>query len=362
MLQFEAFVEQFGHAMKEAAGKIGPTVYFLGFAGALLFTILLIREGVHDVFRVVAAAGWWLAFIPVFHLLPLFLDSFEWWILFPKEDRPRLRTTFWARFLGESFSNLVPAAQVGGDIVRARLMVLYGTPVAVSAGTVLVDITISVFAQTFFTLFGLTLLVVVTGRTNLLVPTLVGAPFAVLAVAGFYFIQRMGMFQIFGAILSHCARDERWRNLAGKSGELDQALREIYSRVGAVAASCTVTMLSFVTGSVEVWIGLHAIGVPASFEHALILECVGQGIQTALCLVPGALGVREGGYVAVGGLLGIPGEAAFALALIRRVRELVLGLPGLFAWQMVEGGRLLRRYGLRTESREVSPGTGGGSC
>jgi putative membrane protein len=348
--------------MKAAAGKIGPAVYLLGFAGALLFTILLIREGVQDVVRVVATAGWWLAVIPAFHLLPLFLDSFEWWILFPRERRPRLRTTFRARFLGESFSNLVPAAQVGGDIVRARLMVLYGTPMDVSAGTVLVDITISVLTQTFFTLFGLTLLIVVTGRTNLLVPTLAGAPFAILAVAGFYFVQRMGMFRIFGTILSHCARDERWRNLAGKSGELDRTLREIYSRVGAVAACCAVTMVSFVAGSGEVWIGLHAIGVSASFVHALILECVGQGIQTALCLVPGALGVREGGYVAVGGLLGIPGEAAFALALIRRVRELVLGLPGLFAWQLVEGGRLLRRYSPGTESREISTETGGGTC
>ena len=44
-------------------------------------------------------------------------------------------------------------------------------------------------------------------------------------------------------------------------------------------------------------------------------------------------------------------EAAFALALIRRVRELVLGLPGLLAWQLVEGGRFLRRYGLRATPR-----------
>jgi putative membrane protein len=241
-------------------------------------------------------------------------------------------------------------------------MVLCGTPMDVSAGTVLVDITISVFTQTFFTLSGLMLLIVVTGRTNLLGPTLMGAPFAILAIAGFYFVQRMGLFRIFDTILSRCARDERWRSLAGKGGKLDQTLRRIYSRTGAVFASCTVTMVSFVAGSGEVWIGLHAIGVPANFEHALILESVGQGIQTALCLVPGALGVREGGYVAVGGLLGIPGEAAFALALIRRVRELVLGLPGLCAWQLVEGGRLLRRYSLGTESREISRENGGESC
>ena len=193
------------------------------------------------------------------------------------------------------------------------------------------------------------MLIFATGKTNLLGPTLLGAPLAILAVAGFYFVQRMGMFRIFGAILSRCAKETGWRNLAGKSGELDQALRRIYSRVSAVAGCCFVTMTSFVIGSAEVWIGLHALGAPANFKNALILECVGQGIQTALCLVPGALGVREGGYVVVGGLLGISGEVAFALALLRRVRELALGLPGLLAWQLVEGGQALRRYGWRTE-------------
>jgi putative membrane protein len=340
--------------MRKATGrKIGPTIYLLGFAGALLFTILLIREGAHDVVRAVAAAGWWLAVIPFFHLLPLFLDSFEWWLLFPAESRPRLRIIFWARFLGESFSNLVPAAQVGGDIVRARIAVFHGTAMAVSVGTVLVDITVSVFIQTLFTLVGVSLLIWVTGRTNLLGPTLLGAPFAILAVAGFFFVQRWGMFRLFGAIISRCAKEESWRSLVLKTSELDQVLRKIYSRIGPLAACCLVTMISFLTGSLEVWIGLHALGVTANFEKALILECVGQGIQTVLCLVPGALGVREGGYIVIGGLLGIPGDAAFALALIRRARELALGLPGLLAWQLTEGRHLLRQYGLRTGSAET---------
>jgi Lysylphosphatidylglycerol synthase TM region len=108
------------------------------------------------------------------------------WLPFPAESRLRLRITFWARFLGESFSNLVPAAQVGGDIVRARIAVLYGTPMAVSVGTVLVDITVSVLIQTLFTLVGVSFLIWITGRTSLLGPTLLGAPLAILAVAGFY--------------------------------------------------------------------------------------------------------------------------------------------------------------------------------
>src|SRR6202011_2095655 len=53
--------ESFGRTMKKSAGKkIALTIYLLGFAGALLFIILLIREGAHDVVRAVAATGWWL--------------------------------------------------------------------------------------------------------------------------------------------------------------------------------------------------------------------------------------------------------------------------------------------------------------
>jgi putative membrane protein len=331
-------------------GKIRPTIFIFGLGGALLFTVLLIREGTEDILRAVVQAGWWLPVIAGFHLIPLFLDSFEWWILFPRENAPHLRVIYWIRWMGESVANLVPAALVGGDLARARLAVLYGAPIADTTVTVLVDITVSVFVQTFFTALGLILLLLVTGRTRLMWPTLAGVPLAIGAVAGFYALQRLGMFRLFGAIVTRWATDPKWRSLTGKGGEIDQHLRKLYGRKRAVAACCTVTMLSFVVGSIEVWIGFQAVGVPTGFDRALILESVGQGVQTALCLVPGALGVREGGYVVVGGLLGIPGDAAFALALIRRVREFAIGVPGLLALQFVEGGHFWRRHALRAKA------------
>jgi putative membrane protein len=331
----------------KSIGRIGPTIYLFGIAGAVLFTFLLIREGARDVIRAVAEAGWWLAAIAGFHLIPLFLDSFEWWILFPRSNRTRFQTSYWIRWMGESVSNLVPAAQVGGDIVRARLAALYGVPIPVAVATVVADMTVSVLVQTFFTVLGLILLIFSTGQRNLMLPTLAGAPLAVGAVAGFYGLQRLGMFRLFGAIVTRWATDSKWRSLARKGGEIDQTLAKIYARKRAIATCSAVTMLSFVVGSAEVWMGLHAVGVPASFDRALILESVGQGVQTLLCLVPGALGVREGGYIVVGGLLGIPGEAALALALIRRVRELAIGLPGLLIWQFVEGGHFWRSRSLR---------------
>ena len=49
----------------------------------------------------------------------------------------------------------------------------------------------------------------------------------------------------------------------------------------------------------------------------------------------------EGGYVVVGHLFGLTPEFALALSLIKRVRDIVIGLPALALWQVMEGRRLL---------------------
>ena len=59
----------------KAPGKIQLTVYILGFAGAALFTILLIRQGVASVGAAVAAAGWGIAAISAYHFVSLLLDA-----------------------------------------------------------------------------------------------------------------------------------------------------------------------------------------------------------------------------------------------------------------------------------------------
>src|SRR6266550_4026698 len=153
-----------GERMK-ALGKIHVTVWLLGLAGAALFTILLIRQGLPQVGAAFAAAGWAIAAVVAFHFaVPVFLDALAWWVLFPKAERPALRQLLWMRWVGESVRTLVPSAAVGGDIVRARLAAINGTPLPLAAGSVLADITLGVFVQIAFTLLGLGLIVSVTGH------------------------------------------------------------------------------------------------------------------------------------------------------------------------------------------------------
>jgi len=324
--------------------KIRIAFYLLAAGGAALFTLLLIRQGVPHVIAAFASAGWWIAAVAIYHLaVPVFLDAIAWWALFPKSERLSLWQLFLMRWIGESVSTLVPSAAVGGDMVRARLAAINGAPLPIAASTVLVDLTLGVFTQAAFTVLGVVLLVGATGQKNFVRPTLVGTFIGVLGVLGFYFVQRLGMFRFLAKIIARMANSPEWQSLVQGGETLDQTVRALYARRKAVFACCAWTILSLVLGSGEIWIALYALDLHATFVNALILQSVVLTIRSAAFAVPGGLGVQEGGYLFVGNLLGIPGDAAFALSLIARVRELALGIPGLICWQLIEARRLWRR-------------------
>lgn len=326
-----------------ASGKIQITIWLLGLAGAGLFTVLLIRQGAPQVGAAFVSAGWAIAAVVIYHLaVPVFLDAIAWWVLFPNSDRLSLWQLFWMRWIGESVSTLVPSAAVGGDVVRARLAALQGASVPTAAASVLVDITLGVFVQIAFTLAGLALIVSVTGHEGFVRPTLIGALLGIIAIVGFYIVQRLGMFRFIGVIISRLANSSDWHSLINSGQTLDRTIRTLYARRRSVVGCCVWTAASLVLGSGEIWIALRAIGLQATLINALIFQSVILTIRSAMFPVPGALGVQEGGYVVVGNLLGIPGDAAFALSLIARVRELILGIPGLITWQLFEARRLWR--------------------
>jgi putative membrane protein len=246
------------------------------------------------------------------------------------------------RWIGESVSTLVPSAAVGGDIVRARLAAINGTPLPVATGTVLVDLTLGVFTQAAFTLLGIVLLVEVTGQKNFVGPTIIGTLVGVAAVGGFYFVQRRGMFRFLARMIAKLANSPEWQSLVQSGEALDETVRSLYANRRAVIGCCAWTILSLILNSGEIWIALRALNLHATIVNAIILQSMAMTIRSAAFAVPAGIGVQEGGYLVVGNLLGIPGDTAFALSLIARVRELALGIPGVICWQLLEGRRLLR--------------------
>ena len=94
--------------------------------------------------------------------------------------------------------------------------------------------------------------------------------------------------------------------------------------------------MSWLLGGVEVCLALHLLGTDVGLAEGIVIEALGQALKAAGFAVPGAIGVAEGGYVVVCHLFGIAPDVAIALGLVKRLREVALGLPALLAWQGLE--------------------------
>ncbi len=95
-------------------------------------------------------------------------------------------------------------------------------------------------------------------------------------------------------------------------------------------------LLGWAAGAIEIWLALRFLGRPATLAEALVIEAVVQAVSSVAFLVPGALGVQEGGFVLVCGLFGIGVDTALALSVLKRLRELSVAAAAMVSWQMVQ--------------------------
>ena len=253
------------------------------------------------------------------------------------------------RFVREGINQLLPVAQVGGEVVGGRLLTFWGVSGALAAASLLADMLIQVSTQLLFTLCGIALLQQVAGEAaaSLARWMLHAAWIAALLLGGFFAFQRFGpagmvergLARIGGSILRESEQSDA---PSSKDGLGIQAALDCVWGAGRGGFLLQSTLLHFVgwaLGAVEIWIALTCIGVEITWAEAVMLESLAQAIKAAAFPVPAGLGVQEGGFVLVGALFGIEADVAIALSLVKRVPDVVIGLPALLYWQSLEAKR-----------------------
>jgi putative membrane protein len=290
--------------------------------------------------------GWWLLPITLFHLAPLYFDAVSWRQLFPALKRPGVLSFLWMRWIRESVSTLLPVASIGGDVVGARLAHQRGVPGAQATASMVVDITVGAATQAVFVVAGVVLLAAgarAHAAGAMAWGLLIGVALFAAGISVFILIQHNSMFGVL-VEWAHRLAPKNWLSgFAGRADAIDDAVVATYRRRLALSISSLLRLIGWVTGVGEIWLAMWVFGKPLSLIDSFILESLSAGVRGAAFMVPGALGAQEGGLVLFGALLGVPADLALALSLAKRVRELALGLPGLAAWQWVEGRRLLSR-------------------
>ncbi|KAI3592122.1 putative integral membrane protein [Cupriavidus sp. U2] len=315
--------------------------------GAALFVGLLAWQGFGAVTTTLMSAGWGLAVVAAFHLVPLALDAGAIAVLMDRKTRHgSFCSALKARWTGESVNSLLPAGQIGGPVLMVRYLSQRGARMRDAAAAITVSTTTQALSQMLFALLGIAVFGANGDMSEYRTPIIAVTVVLGACVLAFCVLQRRGMFgrmmrigqKLFGkradateaaANDGSDARPGRWAGLALRADAVDSAIRELYRDRKKVAASFGLNLLGWIAGTGEVWLILHFLGHPVDWHEALLLESVGQAIRGAAFAIPGSLGAQEGGYLLLAPLVGLPPDAALALSLAKRVRELVLGIPGL---------------------------------
>jgi putative membrane protein len=307
--------------------------------GVLLFVGVLLSQDLPAILATLGHAGWGLLLVALFHLLPLVIDALAICVLIGRNSsRSPLRDSLLARWIGESANSLMPAGQLGGPVLMARHLAQRGLPMEEAAAAITVSTTLQTFAQIAFALLGAVALGTQTTHFSpaaLRTAALIASAFLAIQVGGFYLIQRRGLFSKLMSAVRRLSRKRDWSQWVAQAQAIDLAVQATYRRNRAVSASFVLSLAGWIVGTGEVFLIGGFLGTPVSWRDAFVLESLGQAIRGAGFAIPGALGVQEGGYLLLAPLAGLAPDAALALSLAKRARELLLGAPGLLYLRFV---------------------------
>jgi uncharacterized protein (TIRG00374 family) len=161
-----------------------------------------------------------------------------------------------------------------------------------------------------------------------------------LAVSAFVVIQISGPLRLGGRLLARIGLLDVGPNLLeGVDAALTRFYRTQWLRL-TLSIACH--FVGWGLSALETYVILHALGRPVSAATAIVIEAFGTGVRFASFMIPGHLGVLEGGHVAIFAALGLPGSLGLGFSLVRRVREAVWTAVGLAALTAV-GGRAATR-------------------
>jgi putative membrane protein len=311
--------------------------------GLAIAVALVAWQGAGTVAGLLASTSWRLLLVAGFAVPQLLLATAAWRLLFPAGAAPRFGLAFLAMWIGVSINLMLPVANLGGDVVRARLLAIWSGKPRDAVASVIVDKTVLVATLPLLALIGTAALLRIVPDTGSLGAAAGIVALLAIAIALLVLAQRAGAFAFLATQAVRLARRPGWESLVARASDLDGAIRDLYRRPATMLAACALRMLGRLSLSGEVWLAARLLGYPITIVDALLLRSFGIVARAVAFPVPGGLGVQEGSFVALGALIGMPPDVALATSLATRVREVVASVPGLFAWQYVEGRGLWRR-------------------
>jgi glycosyltransferase 2 family protein len=306
--------------------KIFKIIFFV--VGLVLLGWVVQQTNITETLDLVSQIGWGFLLVLFFYFLAFLFDSLTWQMtvisapLTPKW----LYRFFNMRLAGEAFNNTLPAASMGGEPVKAVLLKNhYGFNYREGVASIILARTINSVALILFLIVGVFLMLdsaVLDDKYN----SIAGTGLVVLTILIFLFfaVQRFKLASLTSTALS---KNTWFRWLDGALHhiqDIDEKLVEFYTGHHARAGFAFVlAFVNWVFGVVEIYVTMFFLGHPVSMTEAWIIEAVAQLVRAATFVIPASIGAQEGAFMIIGAAVTGSPTVGFAVALVRRAREII---------------------------------------
>jgi hypothetical protein len=323
--------------------------------GVALLFVLLWRLGPSDVLDAFAQIGWYFVVALLLGAAHQSTRAYALQACVLRRHVLRYRDALAIRISGEAIQSLTLTGPVLAEPTKAWLLETRGLTLKEGFAATITEYLIYTFVTAVMSITGLLYLVVrfdPSPTVRSIAISMVSLCVVFLLVSAVAIGRR---YYLIGTVIAVLARlgilrgrltpDMAWIN------QMEDLLlivfRDSPARFARVAIVETVAQGLLV---LELFLLLRALHVNASGWSAFVIEASLKFFEFAFLFVPLQLGVSEGSYALVFGVMGLPLAAGFALAFLRRARSLMIATVGLGTL-----GVMTRRVARRGPTLKVGP-------
>ncbi len=303
--------------------------------GLGLFTALIWKLDPNDVWKRLVSIGWFFLASFGLHAIALAVSTRAWQFVIHRE---KSTATYWDLFaafwFGHVINYLTPASTLGevsrfsilkgkvedhelvASLISYNFFTFVTTQVFTLLGPIFAILFLALPSRILWGLLGLALL--------LLIPTVI-----------LFVILRMGAISRLSLVVGRLPFLKKYKQtLSDKSARIDQAIRDFMERPREFRHAILWMVIARLLDIVEVWMLLMVLmhegkGPFFVLVLAFVSQTTTQLLNWILSVVPGRVGITEGGMTLLFKLLKLDPVAGFSMEVIRRLRMILTVAVGL---------------------------------
>jgi len=307
-------------------------------AGISVIGLLIRQTGPRLIWGMLLRVGWRVPVVAGIYAMYLGTRALALWRTTPA-GAVRLMDVLRVRVSGDVIEALTFTGPIFAEPAKGWFLMRYGLSATDAFAAVVVEFVLYDVATSVLEIAALSLLLANGAIPEVMRPgamVVLAIPIAFLAACAWAAITGVGvivpMLRWLRVVIGTSAAQWAIDRVAPIEQVLVDFLHVQHRRFAEVLAIETASHLLLI---LEVWIVLNVFGFSGAL-HALIIEGGGKLIGLVFAFVPGQVGAAEGVYVLLARAVGAPAAVGLTLALVRRVRGLLVAAIGMGALTLVK--------------------------